>query len=160
MPPVKNVGEPCAREPHARFEVAAGGNQASRRARAAPGASRRPYRGDYSQTGWAHPEIEWVIADGPSPGRWTGLASAAEGIREVLNAWKDFQTVADEYRELDDERVLVLGHLLGRGKTSGLELGQAGAKGAGLLNICSGRVTRFVLYWDRDRALADLGLEG
>jgi len=30
MPAVKNVGEPCAREPHARFEVAAGGNQASR----------------------------------------------------------------------------------------------------------------------------------
>jgi putative transposase len=30
MPTVKNVGEPCAREPHARFEVAAGGNQASR----------------------------------------------------------------------------------------------------------------------------------
>ena len=30
MPAVKNVGEPCAAEPHARFEVAAGGNQASR----------------------------------------------------------------------------------------------------------------------------------
>jgi len=30
MPAVKDVGEPCAREPHARFEVAAGGNQASR----------------------------------------------------------------------------------------------------------------------------------
>ena len=30
MPAVKNVGEPCAREPHARFEVAAGGNQTSR----------------------------------------------------------------------------------------------------------------------------------
>jgi len=27
---VKNVGEPCAGEPHARFEVAAGGNQTSR----------------------------------------------------------------------------------------------------------------------------------
>jgi hypothetical protein len=25
MPAVKNVGEPCAGEPHARFEVAAGG---------------------------------------------------------------------------------------------------------------------------------------
>src|SRR5947209_463306 len=36
MPTVKNVGEPCAREPHARFEVAAGGNQASRLSRAAP----------------------------------------------------------------------------------------------------------------------------
>ncbi len=30
MPAVKDVGEPCAGEPHARFEVAAGGNQASR----------------------------------------------------------------------------------------------------------------------------------
>ncbi len=27
MPAVKNVGEPCAGEPHARFDVAAGGNQ-------------------------------------------------------------------------------------------------------------------------------------
>ena len=30
MPTVKNVGEPCAGEPLARFEVAAGGNQTSR----------------------------------------------------------------------------------------------------------------------------------
>jgi hypothetical protein len=30
MPPAKDVGEPCAREPHARFEAAAGGNQTSR----------------------------------------------------------------------------------------------------------------------------------
>jgi hypothetical protein len=30
MSAVKNVGEPCAGEPHARFEVAAGGNQTSR----------------------------------------------------------------------------------------------------------------------------------
>src|SRR5215212_1585498 len=36
MPPAKNVGEPCAGEPHARFDAAAGGNQASRQARAAP----------------------------------------------------------------------------------------------------------------------------
>ena len=35
MPTVKNVGEPCAGEPHARFDAAAGGNQASRLGRAA-----------------------------------------------------------------------------------------------------------------------------
>ena len=34
-PPVKNVGEPCAGEPHARFDAGAGGNQASRLDRAA-----------------------------------------------------------------------------------------------------------------------------
>jgi hypothetical protein len=32
--PVNDVGEPCAGEPHARFEVAAGGHQTSRLCRA------------------------------------------------------------------------------------------------------------------------------
>ena len=36
-------------------------------------------RGDYSSIEWAHPEIEFAIADGPSPGKWTGLAGMAEG---------------------------------------------------------------------------------
>jgi len=35
MPAVKNVGEPCAGEAHARFDAAAGGNQTSRLRRAA-----------------------------------------------------------------------------------------------------------------------------
>jgi hypothetical protein len=30
-------------------------------------------RGDYSSVGWAHPEIEFVVADGPSPGVELGL---------------------------------------------------------------------------------------
>ena len=62
------------------------------------------------------------------------------------------------YRELDDERVLVLYRRSGRGKTSGLELGQIRSKGAVLFHARGGKVTRLVFYWDRERALADLGL--
>jgi ketosteroid isomerase-like protein len=67
---------------------------------------------------------------------------------------------AEDYVELDDERVLVLAHSEGRGKASGLEIGQTRHKGAVLFHIRDGKVTRFVAYWDRERAFADLGLKG
>jgi ketosteroid isomerase-like protein len=115
-------------------------------------------RGDYSSAEWAHPEIEFAIADGPAPGSWTGLAAMAEGARGFFDAWEDLRIEADDYRELDDERVLVLDHFGGRGKTSGLELTQMRAHGAVLFHLRGGRVTRFARYWDRQRALADVGL--
>ena len=115
-------------------------------------------RGDFSSAEWADPNIEFVIADGPSPGTWTGLSGLAEGHRAWLSAWEGFRSEAQEYRELDDERVLVFSRYSGRGKTSGLELGQMGAEGAGVAQIRAGKVTRLVWYTDRDRALADLGL--
>jgi ketosteroid isomerase-like protein len=115
-------------------------------------------RGDWSSAEWAHSEIEYVVPDGPSPGTWTGLAGIAEETRELLSAWEAYRLHADDVRELDGERVLVLVHLSGRGKTSGLELEQMQAKGASLFHIRQGKVTRLVAYWDRDRAFADLGL--
>jgi hypothetical protein len=42
--------------------------------------------GDFSSVEWAHPEIEYVIADGPAPGRWTGVAGMIEGARDALSA--------------------------------------------------------------------------
>jgi ketosteroid isomerase-like protein len=82
----------------------------------------------------------------------------AEGYREWLIAWEDFHVEADEYRELDDERVLVLVRISGRGKTSGLDLGPMRTKGAHLFHVKGGKVTRLVIYTDPTRALADLGL--
>jgi ketosteroid isomerase-like protein len=116
-------------------------------------------RGDFSSGEWAHPEIEFVITEGIEAGRWTGVAAMAEAWRDYLGAWKHYRVEAEEFRELDGERVLVLYHLSGRGKTSGLEIGQVGAKGADLLHVRDGKVTRYVVYWDRERALADLGLK-
>jgi ketosteroid isomerase-like protein len=113
-------------------------------------------RGDFSSARWAHPEIEFVLADGPTPGSWTGLAEMAAVWRDMLGAWEDLHAEAEEYRELDDERVLVLTNNSGRGKTSGLELGEIQTKGANVFHVRGGKVTRLVVYWDRERALADL----
>jgi ketosteroid isomerase-like protein len=115
-------------------------------------------RGDFSSADWADSEIEYVFADGPSPGTWRGLEGMAEVWRDWLGAWEDVGIEGEEYFELDDERVLVLSRYSGRGKTSGLELGQMGARAATLFQIRSGKVIRFVGYWDRERAFADLGL--
>ena len=114
-------------------------------------------RGDFSSADWAHPEIELSIADGPTPGSWKGLPEMATGWREFLSAWEDFRAEeVDEYRELDNERVLALQRFSVRGKTSGLDLRRV--RGANLFHVHGGKVTRLVLYWNRERALADLGL--
>jgi ketosteroid isomerase-like protein len=114
--------------------------------------------GDFTHaTDWADRQIEWVMADGPAPGRWTGLAGMADSFRDFLSAWDEYRIEVEEYRELDDERVLVLQRFGGRAKMSGLEIGQMG-QGASPFHLRGGKVIRIVNYFDREHALADLGL--
>jgi ketosteroid isomerase-like protein len=116
-------------------------------------------RGDFSSAEWAHPEIEFVIADfGPLVGSTKGLAGMAETWRTFLGAWEEYRCEVDEYRELDDERVLVLLHIIGRGKSSGVQLGQVRTKAANLFHVRGGKVTRLVIWADQERGLAELGL--
>jgi ketosteroid isomerase-like protein len=116
-------------------------------------------RGDFSSAEWADPEIEFLFADGPEPSSWKGLAGMAEGWRDFLSTWEEFLAEAEEFCEIDSERVLVLLHNSGRGKRSGLEVEQMSWKAANLFHVRKGKVTRFVNYFDRDRALADLGVK-
>lgn len=115
-------------------------------------------RGDYSNVDWAHPDIEFVIADGPSPGRWTGLSGMTEGVRTWLSPWDELRQEPVEYREIDDERVLEVHAYSGRAKKSGLKLDQLRARAACVFYIGDGKVTKLVLYWDRESAIADLSL--
>jgi ketosteroid isomerase-like protein len=112
-------------------------------------------RGCYGSVEWADPEIEFVIADGPEPGRSTGLTGLAPRLLEFQNFWQEYHSEAMEYRELDDERVLVLTYASGRAKASGVQIGQMRAN---VFHLRGGKVTRLVAYWDRERAFADLGL--
>ncbi len=90
---------------------------------------------------------------------WTGLAEMAESFRAWLSLWKEFRLTADEYRPLGPESVIVLDHWSGRGKTSGVNLGQIQTRGAWVFRIRDGKVMRMTRYLDRERAFADLGLE-
>jgi ketosteroid isomerase-like protein len=114
-------------------------------------------QGDYRDNEWADPEIEFAFADGPTPGSSTGVAAMAEMWLDALSPWEGFTAEAEEYRELDGERVLVLTRNTGRGKASGVELDQMMTRSANLFHIRGGKVTRLVIYFDRDRAIAEVG---
>jgi ketosteroid isomerase-like protein len=115
-------------------------------------------RGEPNPRAWAHPEIELVFADGPSPGSWTGVDRMVEGWRAYLDAWENYYSEPLEMRELDDVRVLVFDRVHGRAKASGVDLGEISPHSADVWHVRDGRVVRIVVYFDRERALADLGL--
>ena len=116
-------------------------------------------RGDWSSADWADPEIEYVLPDTPEGGSWKGLGGMASAHRNFLSAWGNWHVEAEECVEIDSERVLVPHRFTARGKRSGLEISEAWGSGASLFEIRRGLVTRLVNYFDRDRALADLGLK-
>lgn len=111
-------------------------------------------RGDYSSVEWADPDIEFVIADGPEAGQRKGRAGLAPSLDDFGSAWDEYHSRVEGYHEVDD-RVLVLTYASGRGRASGVEIGE---KRANLFKLRGGKVTSLVVYWDRARALADAGL--
>ena len=115
--------------------------------------------GDYTRTEWADPEIDFEVADGPAPGSASGVDEMAERFQSILAAWDDWRSAAEEYRELDDERILVFVRRSGRGRVSGLDLSKMRNQGAAIYHFRGGKVTKIVLYFDRERALSDLGLD-
>jgi ketosteroid isomerase-like protein len=115
-------------------------------------------RGDYSSVEWADPDIEFVRGDGPDPVT-VGLSEIAQTWGNVLSAWEGFRIAAEDYRELDAHRVLVITRYGGRGRASGLDVAQMSAVGATVFHVRDCKVTRQIFYFDRDCAFADLGLE-
>jgi ketosteroid isomerase-like protein len=115
-------------------------------------------RGDFTSADWADHEIEYVMLGGLSSETTVGVPAMAEAWASMLRSWEGLRAVPEEIREIDQDRVLVLLKNEGRGKGSGIDIQGISAKSANLFTIRDGRVIRLVLYWDRDEALADLGL--
>jgi ketosteroid isomerase-like protein len=113
-------------------------------------------RGDYSSTRGAHREITFVFGDGPDTASSIGVGAMTQRWREQLRPWQDLTVESADYRELDDERILVISRVRARGATAGVEVN---SESACVFRVRDGKVTQLDLYWDRERALTDLGLE-
>jgi ketosteroid isomerase-like protein len=117
-------------------------------------------RGDWSSNAWAHPDIEYVMVDEPGERTVRGLAAMADAWRAYLKSWRDYRVDPVEYRELDEQRVLVFVQLYGLGAASGVDLTNIGQPaGANLFYLRDCKVIRLTAYFDAQRCLADLGLE-
>ena len=115
-------------------------------------------RGDFSAVGWADPQIEWVIADGPTQGRLErpcrdgcGLEREPEPLERVSRRSRR----VPPGRRRPCPRAL---SVIARGKGSGLEVGRRLSQGASIHRLRDGKVIRLVTYWDRERALEAAGL--
>ncbi|HEY7122132.1 MAG TPA: nuclear transport factor 2 family protein [Solirubrobacterales bacterium] len=115
-------------------------------------------RGDWNSADWADPEIDFVMHGGLNSGEWKGIREMTETWVGTLRAWDDLRAIPEEFRELDDGRILVFLRNEGRGKGSGIDVGEISAKSANVFTVRDGQVIRLELYWERDDAVADLGL--
>jgi ketosteroid isomerase-like protein len=110
----------------------------------------------FNQDAWAHPDIEFEERDGPEPTHLKGIEALKKNFRDFMDAWAGRRVEAETYRELDQERVLVFARVSALGNASELPIAQPREA---VYHLRDGRVARYVAYWDRARALAELGLE-
>ena len=114
-------------------------------------------------TGFAsklHEDVEWVPAlitraeAGPD-NEFRGVEGFWRWIAATDEAMSEFQVEAEAYRDLGDDRVLLLGVIVGQGRASGAEvraeLGQ-------VFTFRDGQLVSYRGYLDRAEALEAVGL--
>lgn len=111
-------------------------------------------RGDFSSTDWADPEIEFTI---PGPD-----LEVHRGIESMGRAWADWLGVFDElsisgeaFHDAGD-KVVVEQLFRGKGKGSGIPVDEI--RGAAVVTLLDGKVTRFEGHITAEAALASAGL--
>jgi len=102
---VKNVGEPCAGKPHARIEVAAGGNQASRAStcRAAQAPPADPTNHDLRHSFAVNTLLDAYRTDGDPSSRVAALSTYLGHVNPGKTYW--YLHAAPELLELAGGRL-------------------------------------------------------
>jgi ketosteroid isomerase-like protein len=97
------------------------------------------------------PEADWIpitaVLEGTS---YKGEDEVRGWIEGIKREWEVFETRPHEFRDLGDDRVLILGTWRARGRSSGVELDSQPA--AWLIQCERGKITRMQTFTDRAKA--------
>ena len=103
------------------------------------------------------PEVEWVPITALLEGtRYNGHAGVRQWFEDMERDWEVFLNKPEEFREIGEDQVLILGTWRAQGRASGVELSFQQA--AWLTRFRDGRLTRLQTFTDRELALKSAGL--
>lgn len=111
-------------------------------------------RGDFSDVEIYDPEIEFVSLEGVEPNVSHGLAKMSAAWRGVLGTYGRFRSELEEIFDAGDKVVVfTVSHFTVKGSDTELT-----TRTAVVWTMRDGKAVRLVLYFDRDQALRDAGL--
>jgi ketosteroid isomerase-like protein len=92
---------------------------------------------------------------GGEPVYYAGASGIREFFRDVAESWESFRFEATDLRDLGD-RVLVLAHVRGRGRVSGVEVDD---RWAWIVELRAGRAASLRGFLEHREALEAAGIE-
>jgi ketosteroid isomerase-like protein len=98
--------------------------------------------------------LESAIIGGAEGTKYRGHDGFRQWAADVETAFETLRTTPQEYRDLGDDRVLMLGHVSGRGRESGIALE---APVAFLCTLRAGRLSHMQGFLSWDEALESAG---
>jgi ketosteroid isomerase-like protein len=102
------------------------------------------------------PQIEWHFErDAVISGLHRGHDQVRTALSSFVSEWEDFAVEIEDLIAVDDERVVLLVHLTGRGRGSGIPLD---FREANIFTIRDGKIVNVREYFDREQALGTLDL--
>ena len=101
-------------------------------------------------------EVEWDFErEAVLSGVYRGRSEVRAALVSFMTEWEDFAFAIEDLIAADDGRVVVLVHLTGRGRHSGVPLD---FRETMIWTIRGGRVVHVKEYYDRTKALEAVGL--
>ena len=102
-----------------------------------------------------HPDVEMVPFGAAMEGKaYRGHADLREWWEHEIDAnWETFETYAEGFEDVGDHLV-VFGHWVARGRTSGVSLNM---QATWVVDIRDGKIARWQTYTDREEALRAAG---